>query len=79
MNYYKILKYSSVIGGTVCGIFVLRSQDLKPLFKNVSCENEATKSNDTSSEPALKLKMVQLFYRHGARTPLHTIPNVNEV
>lgn len=30
-------------------------------------------------ESELTLKQVQIFFRHGARTPLKTIPNVEQV
>ena len=79
MSYYNILKYSSLVGGSVCGILVIRNSDSKPQLKKLFCENADAKTYDKDVEPTLKLKQVQLFFRHGARTPLHTIPNVREV
>ena len=59
------------------------------MLKTVKCEMSKNKENDQSSVSKLdkiqrdiddmELKMVQIFIRHGARTPLHKIKNVKEV
>ncbi|XP_033096460.1 lysophosphatidic acid phosphatase type 6-like [Anneissia japonica] len=33
---------------------------------------------DQVSDPSLRLKTVQIFFRHGARTPVRTIPNIEK-
>lgn len=44
-------------------------------------EKAATGSNraDTSADSPYELKLVQILFRHGARTPLKSIPDVMEV
>ena len=79
MNYHSILKHTSIIAGSVCGVLTIKNYIVKENIKRVHCEDSATKTKDTDAESKLKLKQVQLFFRHGARTPLHTIPNVDEV
>lgn len=78
MNYHSILKHTSIIAGSVCGVLTIKNFIVKENIKHVHCEDSATKTKDTDAESKLKLKQVQLFFRHGARTPLHTIPNVDE-
>lgn len=44
-------------------------------------EKAATGSNraDTSADSPYELKLVQILFRHGARTPLKSIPDIMEV
>ena len=79
MSKYKMLRYSAVISGSICGIFALKQKLVIDQIKRIECETSATKTGDNEIQSGLKLKQVQLYYRHGARTPLHTIPNVEEV
>ena len=37
------------------------------------------KPTDKVKKSDLRLKQVQVIFRHGARTPIHLIPNVEEV
>lgn len=46
--------------------------ELKPGSSN-------TPSSDTNPDSAYELKLVQVLFRHGARTPLKSIPDVMEV
>lgn len=44
-------------------------------------EKAATGSNlaDTNADSPYELKLVQILFRHGARTPLKSIPDIMEV
>ena len=49
----------------------------------VVAADQSTDSSDSSDSEGLnsklKLKQVQIFFRHGARTPVRIMPNVEEV
>ena len=79
MSKYKIFRNSAIISGSICGILALKQSLIFDQIKRIECESSATKTDDREVQSGLKLKQVQLFYRHGARTPLHTTPNVEEV
>ena len=79
MSQYKILRNSTIISGSICGILALKQSLIFDNIRRTECETSVTKTDDIEKQSSLKLKQVQLFYRHGARTPLHTIPNVDEV
>ena len=76
----RILTAVGFVGATVCGGCTIRT------IQNAHCEKtEASSTLSPSVQSAgpdtknLKLKQVQIFFRHGARTPLHLIPKVEEV
>lgn len=49
-------------------------------FKDYDEDNpEPPKPTDKVKKSDLRLKQVQVIFRHGARTPIHLIPNVEEV
>lgn len=69
------------------GIFGLLASGT--VLKNLDIENESKKkvrvrnstrpyTRDTVLD-GYELKLVQIFVRHGARTPIHTTPNVEQV
>ena len=49
-------------------------------YKDYDEDNpEPPKPTDKVKKSDLRLKQVQVIFRHGARTPIHLIPNVEEV
>lgn len=67
----RALQILGVVGGTVGGVILwkfLTKRSKKP------CDPLRTPPD---SEP-FKLKQVQVFFRHGARTPLHIIPGLEQ-
>lgn len=64
---------TTVIGSAV---FWAQQKNTEPVQANLDLTN--TPRSDHSSSP-YELKLVQVLFRHGARTPLKSIPDVLEV
>ncbi|XP_070536749.1 lysophosphatidic acid phosphatase type 6-like [Ptychodera flava] len=67
-----------LFGTAICGICVAKTALVKMATANAS-EGESSDRFDDLRNRGLELKMVQVFFRHGARTPLKGIPNPNNL
>ncbi|XP_064595846.1 lysophosphatidic acid phosphatase type 6-like [Liolophura sinensis] len=83
MNRRLILQLSSATGSAVLGLMAYKG--VRWRFQSntgtVFADNKAVdveREVDNEIESELTLKQVQIFFRHGARTPLKTIPNVEQ-
>lgn len=76
MQTIKHLKRVSILGLTVCAGCSLQ-------WMKKECRVVASESDEISLEKEgsshLRLKHVQILFRHGARTPLHLTPGVDQV
>lgn len=73
---WKLLSSSGVFGAAICSCAAknLLSNDEKKV------EDVRDVASDSETEPhnTLILKQSQVFFRHGARTPINTIPKIEE-
>ncbi|ESO98462.1 hypothetical protein LOTGIDRAFT_174271 [Lottia gigantea] len=76
MSWTRFLKVSSGIGATVATFSVGR----KDLYLLAESEGEeVARSGQIDPLSNMQLKHVQVYFRHGARTPIHIIPVLGEV
>ena len=68
----KAFNVSTGICGVLAAGTVLRTRDTETESKN-------TQQLRTTVLDGYELKQVQIFVRHGARTPIHTVANVQQV
>ncbi|XP_076439265.1 lysophosphatidic acid phosphatase type 6-like [Babylonia areolata] len=76
MNWNKALKITGFVGATVCGGCLANAY----IKSNSTVDSErAMTENETPPTKAMTLKQVHVYFRHGARTPIHVIPGLEEV
>ena len=68
----KAFNVSTGICGVLAAGTVLRTRDTETESKN-------TQQLRTTVLDGYELKQVQIFVRHGARTPIHTVANIQQV
>ena len=80
MSILRRLKRFSIVGLSVCAGCTLKWMVTdNRVLAAVKLED---KDDENAPEPAnlkLKLKHVQILFRHGARTPLHLMPGIKQV
>lgn len=84
MNWNRAVGITGVIGATVCGVCLTKTcTKSNRLIGSVAAESagETPSASASSNEKlaGLTLKQVHVYFRHGARTPLHVIPGLEEV
>lgn len=79
----RTIRFTGFIGGAICGVCLAKvsaKADLDSATVSPMESDELTPTADSAIQiPQLKLKQVQVFFRHGARTPLHLTPGIEEV
>lgn len=73
MRALRYMKRFSLIGLSVCAGCSLKWMILDSRVLAV------TEANNDSSSESMRLKHVQILFRHGARTPLHLTPGIDQV
>ncbi|XP_077870634.1 lysophosphatidic acid phosphatase type 6-like [Saccoglossus kowalevskii] len=72
------LRKVGIFGTAVCGLCIAKSTKLFKFADAKSGDADEEKFADAKDQ-GLRLKFVQVFFRHGARTPLSVIPNPNNL
>ncbi|PVD36224.1 hypothetical protein C0Q70_03200 [Pomacea canaliculata] len=79
----RTIRFTGFIGGAICGVCLAKVSAKADLDSATVSPMESDKLTPTADSaiqiPQLKLKQVQVFFRHGARTPLHLTPGIEEV
>ena len=83
MSILRRLKRFSIVGLSVCAGCTLKWMVTdNRVLAAVKDKDDVFDENAPEAEPAnlkLKLKHVQILFRHGARTPLHLMPGIEQV
>ncbi|KAK7489974.1 hypothetical protein BaRGS_00018839 [Batillaria attramentaria] len=80
MRWKKLMGLSGVIGASICGACLAKTCSRSDwILGRVSAEADDPRATVTHSMSGLKLRQVQVFFRHGARTPLNTTHGIEEV
>ncbi|KAK7096333.1 lysophosphatidic acid phosphatase type 6-like [Littorina saxatilis] len=85
MNWNRAFRYTGFIGSTVCGVCLAKtcakSYNIVGTVSAEAAESDSQSQGGTEDQDrlaGLKLRQVHVYFRHGARTPLHVIPGVEE-
>ncbi|KAL8568325.1 hypothetical protein ACOMHN_040898 [Nucella lapillus] len=84
MSWNKTFKISGIVGTALCGVCLAKTcTKLVNNHNGAVCQAESSSAGEQSEKSqnmkGLTLKQVHVYFRHGARTPLHLIPGVEEV
>ena len=83
MKWNRAVRLSGFLGATVCGVCLAKTC-LKSdgIFESVGAQSEnpvQIEGEQKSKLTDLTLKQVHVYFRHGARTPIHVTPGLEEV
>ncbi|XP_071115925.1 lysophosphatidic acid phosphatase type 6-like [Haliotis cracherodii] len=79
MGWWRLRRVSGYLGAVVvCGGCVARTCLTSGVSGETERSTQESGDSDEISSRGLTLRQVQVFFRHGARTPIHLTPNVEQ-
>ncbi|XP_067659898.1 lysophosphatidic acid phosphatase type 6-like [Haliotis asinina] len=79
MGWWRLKRVTGYLGAVVvCGGCVARTCLTDGASDNIDRSPQRSGDSEEISRRGLKLQQVQVFFRHGARTPIHLTPNIEQ-